>query len=257
MSIESFLNNIKKGETPFYARLNRTARRVRRFEVPYMPGLHDILYRERQVRINAWRTFWRVCYYQPLLRSRCASCGSNLRIYHSGQGLPLIMGDVDIRLGSDVSIYDRITIAALTVGGRSMLSVGDDTDISQPISILVGKEVTIGSGCLIGCTLITDNPGHRTDYRERLGMRIDEKRIGRVVIGDYVWAALQSMVIGDVTIGDGAIIAARAVVTRDVPPFCVAAGNPAKIVKKLPFPEEMIEKVGPENYKKYQDAEIE
>ena len=50
---------------------------------------------------------------------------------------------------------------------------------------------------------------------------------------------------------------ARAVVTRDVPPFCVVAGNPAKIVKKLPFPEEMVEKVGPEAYRKYQRAEPE
>jgi acetyltransferase-like isoleucine patch superfamily enzyme len=46
-----------------------------------------------------------------------------------------------------------------------------------------------------------------------------------------------------------------AVVARDVPPFCVVAGNPARIVKKLPFPEEMIEQVGEEQYRFYQEAE--
>jgi acetyltransferase-like isoleucine patch superfamily enzyme len=64
------------------------------------------------------------------------------------------------------------------------------------------------------------------------------------------------MILGNVTVGTGAVIAAMAVVTRDVPPFCIVAGNPARIVKKLPFPTEMIEQVGEEQYRFYQEAEL-
>lgn len=51
-------------------------------------------------------------------------------------------------------------------------------------------------------------------------------------IGNHVWIGTRATVLKGVTIGDGAIIAAGAVVTRDVPPACLAAGVPAKVIKK-------------------------
>jgi acetyltransferase-like isoleucine patch superfamily enzyme len=53
------------------------------------------------------------------------------------------------------------------------------------------------------------------------------------------------------------VIGARTIVTQDIPPFCVVAGNPARIVNKLPFPEELIEKLGRDAYLKYENAVIE
>jgi acetyltransferase-like isoleucine patch superfamily enzyme len=158
-------------------------------------------------------------------------------------------------IGESVRIYDRSAIVGLTVAERPKLLIGNNTDLPQPIAIFVGNEVSIGSNCMIGCELIADNPGHRTDYKERIAQRVEVEKIGRVVIHDYVWAAHHSIIVGDVTVGTGAIIAAMAVVARDVPPFCVVAGNPARIVKKLPFPEEMIDQVGEEQYRFYQEAE--
>jgi acetyltransferase-like isoleucine patch superfamily enzyme len=92
------------------------------------------------------------------------------------------------------------------------------------------------------------------NYETRLQERVDVERIGRVRIGDYAWAGHSSVILGNVDVGAGAVIAARAVVTRDVPPFCVVAGNPARLVKKLPFPEEMREKLGEEEYRRYEEA---
>jgi acetyltransferase-like isoleucine patch superfamily enzyme len=158
-------------------------------------------------------------------------------------------------VGDDVGIYDRITLAALTVGNKPKLTIGDSSDISTRIAVLVGNEVCIGSDCMIGCSLITDNPGHNFEYEAR-HQRLKQERIGRVLIGNRVWAAAESMIIGKVTIGEGAIIGARAVVTKDVPPFCVVTGNPASIVRKLPFPEEMITRLGREEYQKYLDAKV-
>ena len=62
---------------------------------------------------------------------------------------------------------------------------------------------------------------------------------GDIVIGNDVWIGYEAVVMAGVTIGDGAIIGARAVVTKDVPPYMVAGGIPAKPIKKR-YPEETI-----------------
>ena len=55
---------------------------------------------------------------------------------------------------------------------------------------------------------------------------------GDIIIGNDVWLGYDCLIKGGVTIGDGAIIASRAVVVKDVPPYSIVAGNPAKVVKK-------------------------
>lgn len=62
---------------------------------------------------------------------------------------------------------------------------------------------------------------------------------GDVTIGHDVWLGSQAMILSGVTIGHGAVVAARAVVTRDVPPYAIVAGNPAKLVR-LRLPEEQV-----------------
>jgi virginiamycin A acetyltransferase len=54
---------------------------------------------------------------------------------------------------------------------------------------------------------------------------------GDTVIGNDVWVGMEAIIMPGVAIGDGAVVAARAVVTRDVPPYAIAAGNPARVVK--------------------------
>ena len=225
------------------------------FEAPVVPPWHGFLYREHQLRIHLWRDFWRACYYQPMFRTQCESCGKKLYLYHSGQGIPYFIGDLCISIGNNVKIFDRSGFAGLTVGERPRLTIGDNTDIPSPISIFVGNEVSIGANCLIVSAFIADNPGHTMNYNTRLTDRVDIERVGAVRIGDYVWAAHSSMIIGNVTVGTGAVIAACAVVTKDVPPFCVMAGNPARLVRKLPFPPEMREKLGEEQYRMYEEAQ--
>jgi len=65
---------------------------------------------------------------------------------------------------------------------------------------------------------------------------------GDILVGNDVWFGYDSLVKGGVTIGDGAIIASRAVVVKDVPPFSIVAGNPAKVVK-MRFDDKTIERL--------------
>lgn len=65
---------------------------------------------------------------------------------------------------------------------------------------------------------------------------------GAISIEDEVWIGYGSLILSGVTIGKGAIIGAGTVVTKDIPPFCIAAGNPARILKKR-FSDEVISKI--------------
>jgi len=56
-----------------------------------------------------------------------------------------------------------------------------------------------------------------------------------VVIANKVWIGFNASILKGVTIGEGAIVGACSVVTRDVPPFSIVAGNPARVVRTLPF----------------------
>ena len=65
---------------------------------------------------------------------------------------------------------------------------------------------------------------------------------GDIVVGNDVWIGYQSCILSGVTIGNGAIIGARSVITKDVPPYAIVAGNPAKFVRYR-FPQETIDKL--------------
>ncbi len=97
------------------------------------------------------------------------------------------------------------------------------------MSIVGGGKVIIGnyfhSG--EGCMIITENhnyEGKQIPYDETYVIK-------EVTIGDCVWLGNRVIVMGGVTIGEGAIVAAGAVVTKDVPPLAIVGGNPAKIIK--------------------------
>lgn len=89
--------------------------------------------------------------------------------------------------------------------------------------ISIGNFFHSGSGCLI----ISENhnyEGETIPYDKT----IDKKKI---TIGECVWFGDRVIVVGNVNIGEGAIVAAGAVVCKDVPPLAVVGGNPAKVIK--------------------------
>ena len=78
-------------------------------------------------------------------------------------------------------------------------------------------------------------------WRETTMPHIDElPQKGDTIVGNDVWIGREAKILPGVKIGDGAIVAAYAVVAKDVPPYAVVAGNPARVVK-MRFPEEVVE----------------
>ena len=173
--------------------------------------------------------FW----YEPLWRSQCAAVGQNFQM----EQLPYLCGRGRIILGSNVRLSGKSNfIFSDRPDGRPQLRVGDGTFLGHNCSLHVAAAVTIGRHCLIaGGTRISDNDGHPLDPVRRRGNEpMPPEAIRPISIGDDVWIGAGAQVLKGVTIGDRSVVGAGAVVTRDVPPDVVVAGNPARVVKRLP-----------------------
>ena len=103
----------------------------------------------------------------------------------------------------------------------------------------IGSYCSIGSGAVF---MMSGNQGHRSDWVSTFPFYFQAnifkeskngfEKTGDTVIGDDVWIGSEAMIMSGVTIGDGAIIGARTVVTKDVEPYTVVGGNPAVVIKK-------------------------
>jgi acetyltransferase-like isoleucine patch superfamily enzyme len=107
------------------------------------------------------------------------------------------------------------------------LTIGHETNVNGlGTKILVADSVTIGAGCTFSWDVqILDN-----DFHTMTVGGVQQPSAAPVVIGDRVWVGTRAIVLKGVTIGDGAIVAAGAIVTKDVPAGAVVAGIPAKVV---------------------------
>ncbi|MCG6391103.1 type B chloramphenicol O-acetyltransferase [Vibrio fluvialis] len=121
----------------------------------------------------------------------------------------------------------------------------DDVD-----RLIIGAFCSIGSGAVF---MMAGNQGHRTDWISTFPFFYMENehftdaadgfvRSGDTVIGNDVWIGSEAMIMAGVTIGDGAVIASRAVVTKDVAPYEIVGSNPAKHIR-FRFEPEQIEKL--------------
>lgn len=125
-----------------------------------------------------------------------------------------------LKLNGRFTMHGHSTImvhqgAKLEIGHNTYLN-GGSIDCSHHISI--GKDCAIADG-----VRIIDESWHATNSQ------IAESEIR---IGNNVWIATGALILPGVTIGDGAIVAAGAVVTKDVPAKCMVAGVPAKVIKE-------------------------
>ena len=132
----------------------------------------------------------------------------------------LVKGFIE-EIGSDVNVERRVTLSRKT-------RIGDHSGIG-PSSIFQGR-VTIGTDVMIGreCYIYTQNHEHSDTLTLMRTQGYEEER--PVVIGNDVWIGSRVTILPGVHIGDGAIVGASSVVTKDVPDYAIACGNPARVV---------------------------
>lgn len=150
-------------------------------------------------------------------------------------------GEENITIGSGTHIGDHCVITAWrkTCSGETFhpeIIIGNDCNFGEYNHITSTNKIQIGNNLLTGrWVTITDNSHGDTSYDtlQVPPLLRNVKSKGPVILGDNVWIGDKATVLPGVTIGDGAIIAANAVVTRDVPAYSVVGGNPAKVIKMV------------------------
>jgi acetyltransferase-like isoleucine patch superfamily enzyme len=222
-------------DQPLSRRAKTVVKQLFRAELPVTP-LHRALAVERFWRRLLVRHLVRATYSQPLLRTMCAQSGRDLML-DPGTGLPLIYG-IDVTLGDGVQLSGRATYAgAPRADGRNpRLVVGDHTYLGHRLIITADDEVRIGAHVHVADDVhICAYDGHPIDpiARRSQSAPVDYSGASRIVIDDDVWIGQGALVLKGVHVGAGAIVAAHAVVTRDVPAGVIVAGNPARPVGRV------------------------
>ena len=140
-----------------------------------------------------------------------------------------------ISIGSNVVIKSRCRIEAIRMRNFSgvRLSIGDNTILQQGCQVIAADRVTIGNNVLVaGKVLITDHD-HLYDHPTKPVALLRDLRTDPVTIEDGCWLGYGCAVLKGVTIGERSVIGSNAVVTHDIPPYSVAVGIPARVVKKI------------------------
>jgi acetyltransferase-like isoleucine patch superfamily enzyme len=159
-----------------------------------------------------------------------------------------------IQIGDSIILYYRCDILAT---GKGQLSIGDGCIIGSDFRMYCKDKIELGNQVLISWNVfISDYDAHPLDPEERSRQVLYMQQAffpsprrqkgsealanyqpayvtSPVVIGDNVWIGANATILKGVHIGSGSVVAAGAVVTRDVPERCVVAGNPARVVKEL------------------------
>ena len=144
--------------------------------------------------------------------------------------------------GDHVSCYAGCSFA---IGEKGKCQVGNFTLLNGAL-VMAEERIEIGSYCLISWNVgIADSDFHPLEPAQRL---IDARALAPflkdrpprpllhtapVIIGDNVWIGMNAVILKGVTIGENSVVAAGSVVSRNVPPDTVVAGNPAVVVKQL------------------------
>jgi len=140
-----------------------------------------------------------------------------------------------ISIGKNVTILKHVRLEAVGPwdGREPKICIGDGTSVQFFFHCGAAKSVTIGKNVLIsGRVYITDHDHLFNDpnYPPRLCKGLNVKS---VVIEDGVWLGEGCVVLKGVTIGRRSVVGANAVVTKDVPPFTVVGGVPARVIRKI------------------------
>ena len=144
-----------------------------------------------------------------------------------------------------IGAFTHVKGELLTFGHGGKITIGDYCYVGEQSNIWSALSIEIGDRVLIAHNVnIFDNLTHpinpkaRHEQFKQIITSGHPKHIdlseGAVVLSNDVWIGCMSLVLKGVTIGEGAIVGAGSVVTKDVPPYTIVTGNPARIVREIP-----------------------
>jgi acetyltransferase-like isoleucine patch superfamily enzyme len=197
----------------------------------------------RAIKIGYFRSLaiFTTFYTRLKLRANGVNVGENLKsngipvLEMSLKGFFSIGNNLLLNNGGNYNIIGRQQPCYFLIAKEARLTIGNNTGISATAivchkSIEIGDNIHIGGNCVI-----YDTDFHDLDYTKRTRVPEDYSGVKKkqVVIKNNVFIGAHSTILKGVTIGECAIIGACSVVTKDVPPGEIWAGNPAKFISKI------------------------
>lgn len=142
-----------------------------------------------------------------------------------------------------VNIFD-FPIEKVKVGKFSYGSIAVESWGSEEERLEIGNFVSIAEGVkfLLGGNHEIDTFTTFPFKVKFFGEKMEAKTKGSIIVKDDVWIGTNSLILSGVVIGQGAIVGAGSVVTKDVPPYAVVGGNPARVLKHR-YPQEIVERM--------------
>lgn len=166
-------------------------------------------------------------------RRRLRRLGPNAII---GPGLQ-VFGPGRVAIGGGFSCWRHCTIAACEDG---TVEIGDGVSLNANVYInaCIGGRIVIGNDVLIAPNVVLRSSDHATDDVD-LPIKQQGHVAREIIVEDDVWLGANVTVVGGVRIGRGAVVGAGAVVTRDVPPYMIVGGVPARPIRPRGSPSGM------------------
>jgi acetyltransferase-like isoleucine patch superfamily enzyme len=144
----------------------------------------------------------------------------------------VIKGPGRVIFGANVNAWAHEERNVIITYDRDVtIRVGSNVRLNG-VGLMAKRGITIGDNCILGSTLLVDTDFHSV-RRDRATNPHAPVLSAPITIGANVWLAGQTVVLKGVTIGENTVVGFRAVVTRDVPPDVIVAGNPARVVRTL------------------------
>lgn len=173
-------------------------------------------------------------FYTGFVRTRFASWGKASLIGYPASGLS---GTSCIYMGEHTEVATGVFLLAWPerITPSPVLRIGNNCHIGKDNLISAAVRIELGDNLLTGPNVMIVDNSHGETTRETLEMAPADRPLaskGEVIIGKNVWLGRNVCVLSGVHIGDGVIVAAGSVVTHDIPPYCVAAGIPARVVRQ-------------------------
>ncbi len=168
-----------------------------------------------------------------------ASIGEGSRLLHARVTAP---DPTDCRLA--VGPMSNIECSICLERPGAIVTIGARTHLGGRTLLDAACEITVGDDVLVAFdVLIADHDSHSLVFSERQNDVADWMqghkdwscvKMAPVKICDKAWIGARAIILKGVTIGEGAVVGAGSVVTGDIPAWCVAAGNPARVIRQAP-----------------------
>ena len=171
---------------------------------------------------------WKNAVFAKWALRQCTSVGASPHC----RSFPLIENRGTLIAGDNFDIWSHQMRSQLSVGPGGTLTIGNNVFINVGVSISAQSQVTLGNNVQIA-NLVSIMDGDFHGLEERDSPLPPEP----ICIEDNVWIATKATILKGVTIGQGSVVAAHAVVTHDVEPYTLVGGVPARLIRRLNHPD--------------------